>query len=73
MPVVQHIQVPITMANDDATPSSEKMWGKDKFFGLTFDYDPQWVLDDEQKALQSKLIKLCHDVLRANAVVSDTS
>ena len=50
-----------------------KMWGREKYFGVSFDYDPQWILTDEQKVLQARLIKLCHDVLRANAVNSDAT
>ncbi len=50
---------------------SQKKWGKEDFWGIGFEYDPQWVLNDRQKALQEKLIALCESEMRANAVESD--
>jgi alkylation response protein AidB-like acyl-CoA dehydrogenase len=50
---------------------SEKMWGKEPFWGLGFEWDPQWVLNDRQKELQAKLIELCAAHMRENAVESD--
>jgi alkylation response protein AidB-like acyl-CoA dehydrogenase len=50
----------------------EKTWGGEPFWGLGFEWDPQWLLNDRQKALQEKLIELCRSTLRANAVESDT-
>ena len=51
--------------------SSRKMWGNEPFWGLGFEWDPQWMLTDRQKALQAKLIELCQTEMRANAVESD--
>ncbi|MGH6643903.1 MAG: acyl-CoA dehydrogenase family protein, partial [Bradyrhizobium sp.] len=51
--------------------SATKQWGGEPFSGLGFEWDPQWVLTDRQKALQAKLIELCQSDLRANAVESD--
>lgn len=48
-----------------------RMWGDQPWFGLEEEFDPQWFLSDEQKELQRKLIALCHDVLRPNAIESD--
>ncbi len=48
-----------------------KMWGAEEFWGLGYEYDPQWLLTDRQKALQSKLISLCREEMRVNAVESD--
>lgn len=50
--------------------SESKKWGADNFWGLSYDYDPQWILDDEQKALQRKLIEVCRTVIRPQAVSS---
>jgi alkylation response protein AidB-like acyl-CoA dehydrogenase len=50
---------------------SQKKWGKDEFWGLGFEWDPQWVLSDRQKKLQETLISLCEQEMRANAVESD--
>jgi alkylation response protein AidB-like acyl-CoA dehydrogenase len=50
---------------------SQKKWGKDEFWGLGFEWDPQWVLSDHQKKLQETLISLCEQEMRANAVESD--
>ncbi len=51
--------------------SDTKMWGAEEFWGLGYDFDPQWLLTPEQKELQSKLIELCQSNMRDNAVVSD--
>jgi alkylation response protein AidB-like acyl-CoA dehydrogenase len=48
-----------------------KKWGNEPFWGLGFEWDPQWILTDKQKALQEKLISLCESDMRANAVESD--
>jgi len=48
-----------------------KQWGKEEFWGLGEEWDPQWVLNDRQKALQEKLIALCASDMRSNAVESD--
>ena len=45
-----------------------KFWGKRPFWGLSFDFDPQWYLTDEQKEIQRRLIELCRTTLRRNAV-----
>jgi alkylation response protein AidB-like acyl-CoA dehydrogenase len=48
-----------------------KLWGAEEFWGLGFEFDPQWLLTDQQKELQSKLIELARTTLRTNAVESD--
>ena len=48
-----------------------KMWGSEEFWGLGYDYDPQWLLTPAQKEIQTKLIDLCRTTLRENAVESD--
>ena len=30
----------------------EKMWGGEPFWGLSYDWDPDWVLTDRQKELR---------------------
>jgi alkylation response protein AidB-like acyl-CoA dehydrogenase len=50
---------------------SQKKWGKDEFWGLGFEWDPQWILNVRQKKLQETLISLCEQEMRANAVESD--
>ena len=57
--------------------SQEKMWKEmaedaKPFWGLGYDFDPQWVLTDSQKQLQTRLIEACAETLRPNAVKSDT-
>lgn len=49
----------------------EKSWGGEPFWGLGFEWDPQWLLTDRQKKLQADLIELCRTTLRENAVESD--
>ena len=53
--------------------SATKTWGGEDFWGLGFEWDPQWLLDDDQKALQARLIALCETTLRPNAVESDAT
>lgn len=51
--------------------SDSKQWAGTNFWGLGFEWDPQWVLSPAQKELQGKLIALCESTLRANAIESD--
>src|ERR1700720_3898631 len=51
--------------------SKTKKWGEEDFWGLGFEGDPQWLLTDKQKELQTKLIELSRTTLRDNAVESD--
>jgi len=48
-----------------------KKWGDEDFWGLGFEYDPQFLLTPEQKQLQAKIIELSRTTLRDNAVESD--
>ncbi len=50
---------------------AEKMWGDEEFWGLGYDWDPDWVLTEKQKDLRVKLIDLCENEMRANAKRSD--
>ncbi len=51
--------------------SDIKKWGPEEFWGLGYEFDPQWLLTPEQQALQHKLIDLCQSDMRENAVESD--
>ena len=51
--------------------TEQKMWGDEPYYGLGYDFDPQWFLTDEQKEIQRKLIELCHSTLAPNAIESD--
>src|SRR5919197_842846 len=50
---------------------AEKAWGGEPFWGLGYDWDPDWVLTERQKELRAKLIELCEKEMRANAKRSD--
>ena len=50
---------------------AEKMWGDEEFWGLGYDWDPDWVLTEKQIELRTKLIDLCENEMRANAKRSD--
>ena len=50
---------------------SEKMWGEEPFWGLGYEWDPDWVYTDRQKELRATLIELCEQEMRANAKRSD--
>jgi alkylation response protein AidB-like acyl-CoA dehydrogenase len=47
------------------------MWGSEPFWGLGYDWDPDWVLTDRHKELRAKLIELCQQEMRDNAKRSD--
>src|SRR6516162_5273645 len=47
------------------------MWGSEPYWGLGYDWDPDWMLTDEHKRLRTTLIELCEQEMRANAKVSD--
>jgi hypothetical protein len=51
--------------------ADEKMWGAEPFWGLGYEWDPDWTLTDRQKELRGKLIELCEKEMRANAKRSD--
>src|SRR5919204_27872 len=50
---------------------SEKRWGGEPYFGLGYDWDPDWLLTDRQRELRELLIELCEKEMRANAKTSD--
>jgi alkylation response protein AidB-like acyl-CoA dehydrogenase len=50
---------------------SEKMWGAEPFWGLGYEWDPDWFFTERQRELRAKLIELCESELRANAKRSD--
>ena len=50
---------------------AEKMWGTEPFWGMGYDWDPDWVLTERQKELRETLIGLCEKEMRANAKRSD--
>src|SRR4030081_1136761 len=50
---------------------SEKTWGGEAFWGLGYEWDPEWVLTDRQRELRDQLIELCEKEMRTNAKVSD--
>ena len=58
-------------ANPVEVSMSEKMWGGEPFWGLGYEWDPDWVLTDRQKELRATLIELCEKEMRANAKRSD--
>ena len=50
---------------------SEKMWAGEPFWGLGYEWDPDWIYTDRQKELRATLIELCEREMRANAKRSD--
>jgi alkylation response protein AidB-like acyl-CoA dehydrogenase len=51
--------------------TTTKSWNGAAFWGLSEEFDPQWILTPKQQKLQSDLIELCASVLRPNAIESD--
>src|SRR5258707_14589099 len=47
------------------------MWGSEPFWGLGYEWDPDWVLTDRHKELRATLIDLCQWEMRENAKRSD--
>lgn len=51
------------------TATTTKKWGKGRqYWGLNWDYDPQWILTEEQREIQEQLMECCRNVIRPNAV-----
>src|SRR5580693_9172899 len=50
---------------------SEKTWDGEAFWGLGYEWDPDWVLTDRQRELRDLLIELCEQEMRGNAKQSD--
>uniref|UniRef100_A0A0P4W005 Acyl-CoA dehydrogenase/oxidase N-terminal domain-containing protein n=1 Tax=Scylla olivacea TaxID=85551 RepID=A0A0P4W005_SCYOL len=48
-----------------------KKWGKGEYWGVSSDYDPEWLLTEKQKKLRDDLIELCRVKIRPNAVHCD--
>ncbi len=51
--------------------TATKSWSGSEYWGLGYDFDPQWLLTPVQQKLQSNLIEICASVLRPNAIESD--
>ncbi len=51
--------------------NATKTWQGEAFWGLGYDFDPQWLLTPKQQKLQADLIELCASVLRPHAIDSD--
>ena len=50
---------------------AEKTWGGEPFWGLGYEWDPDWFLTERQQELRAQLIDLCENEMRANAKRSD--
>ena len=48
-----------------------KKWGTEEFWGLGAEFDPQWLLTDEQKKIQALIIDLAQKEMRDNAIESE--
>jgi len=48
-----------------------KMWGSRPFWGVGAEFDPQWMLTDDQKKIQTDLIELCRKKIRPHAIHCD--
>ncbi len=51
--------------------TAAKTWNQEEYWGLGYDFDPQWTLTPAQQQLQAELIELCAKVLRPQAIESD--
>ncbi|KAK8391994.1 hypothetical protein O3P69_017546 [Scylla paramamosain] len=48
-----------------------KPWGKKEFWGLGEEFDPDWLLTEEQKELRSALMEMCRTKIRPQAIECD--
>ncbi len=46
---------------------TDKRWGAEPYFGLGYEWDPEWVLTERQRELRDQVIELCEREMRANA------
>lgn len=46
---------------------TDKMWGAEPYWGLGYEWDPDWIYTDRQRQLRATLIELCEQELRSNA------
>lgn len=46
-------------------------WGDAPYFGLNREWEPEWFLTSEQRALQEELIAVCERVIRPHAIIGD--
>ncbi len=44
--------------------SQEKIWGSEPFWGLGYDWDPDWMLIERHKELRATLIELCQQEMQ---------
>ncbi|XP_042888985.1 uncharacterized protein LOC122264253 [Penaeus japonicus] len=51
--------------------SQAKKWGRGEYWGLSSDYDPDWVLTEKQKQLRADLMELCRKKIRPHAIHCD--
>jgi len=51
--------------------TAAKRWGTEPYWGLGYEWDPDWMLTERQLELRSTLIGLCQEEMRANAQRSD--
>ncbi len=52
---------------------TDKMWGDEPFWGLGYEWDPDWVFTDRQKELRATLIELCERSSEPTRSASTTS
>ncbi len=57
--------------SEDTTENGVKMWGDEEYWGIGYEYDPQFFLTEKQREIQRDLIELCRTTLSVNAVESD--
>ncbi|KAK4328149.1 hypothetical protein Pmani_001424 [Petrolisthes manimaculis] len=48
-----------------------KKWGAGQFWGLGTEYDPEFLLTSEQKALRDRLVEVCRTKIRPLAIEND--
>lgn len=54
-----------------STEQPVKTWAGRPFWGLGYEWDPDWLLSPRQRALRAQLIELCEQEMRADAERSD--
>ena len=53
------------------TETLAHQWGEGPYSGLNREWEPEWFLTDDQRAIQAQLIEVCERVIRPQAIICD--
>ena len=53
------------------TETLAHQWGEGPYGGINREWEPEWFLTDDQRAIQAQLIEVCERVIRPQAIIGD--